>query len=90
MLPLAQVTTEAQREGFGAALAAAEDWLYGEGEGEAAPAFKCARSSPVPRVTWRTRAWCSNGTVLHGGSLVWGQHAVKLSALMGSGGGWGT
>jgi hypothetical protein len=40
----AQVTTEAQREAFQAALSAAEDWLYDEGEAEAAPAFQCARS----------------------------------------------
>ena len=36
-----QVTTEAEREAFQASLSDAEDWLYSDGEGEAAPAFRC-------------------------------------------------
>ncbi len=35
-----QVSTESQRELFHAALAAAEDWLYMDGDGEPAKVFK--------------------------------------------------
>ena len=38
----AQVTTEKQREAFKKELAQAEDWLYEDGEAQAAPVFKYA------------------------------------------------
>lgn len=37
---MSQVTTEQQRSHFHTALDAAEEWLYGDGDGEGAPAFK--------------------------------------------------
>lgn len=42
-----QVSTQAQREEFTAALSRAEDWIYDESDGEDAPAFRCGEP-PYP------------------------------------------
>ncbi len=44
-----QVSTQAQRDAFQAALSAAEDWIYDESDGEEAPAFRCGAPPHLPR-----------------------------------------